>query len=71
MTTRAKAGIFKSKALTSTSSTNWALTEPSRLKDAIATPSWKRAMDEEYTALLKKQDMVSCSPFSKHECGWQ
>ncbi|KAL0561727.1 hypothetical protein IC582_002168 [Cucumis melo] len=29
------------------------MTEPARVKDALATPQWKKAMDEEYSALLK------------------
>ncbi|TYK13717.1 putative mitochondrial protein [Cucumis melo var. makuwa] len=47
MTTRAKAGIFKPKTLLSTSLIDRSLTESTKVKDTLATPSWKKAMDEE------------------------
>ncbi|KAA0057476.1 putative mitochondrial protein [Cucumis melo var. makuwa] len=55
MTTQAKAGIFKPKTLLSTFLIDWSLTEPTRVKDALATPSWKQAMNDEYNALVKNQ----------------
>lgn len=33
-------------------STNWAITEPTRLKVALITPQWKQAMNVEYDALM-------------------
>lgn len=50
---RAKAGIFKPKVLLSTTQHNWALTEPTRINDALSTPVWKEAMDTEFSALLR------------------
>ncbi|KAA0054967.1 putative mitochondrial protein [Cucumis melo var. makuwa] len=55
MTTQAKAGIFKPNTLLSTSLIDWSLTKPTRVKDALTTPSWKQATDEEYNALVKNQ----------------
>ncbi|TYJ96957.1 putative mitochondrial protein [Cucumis melo var. makuwa] len=46
---------------------DWSLTEPIRIKQALATPQWKQAMDEEYSALLKAQTwhLVPPSPSQK------
>ncbi|KGN57685.2 hypothetical protein Csa_011032 [Cucumis sativus] len=53
MITRAKSGMFKSKA--------WFTC----IKDALPTPQWKQAMDEEYAALLKVKTwhLVPSSPY--------
>ncbi|KAL0551843.1 hypothetical protein IC582_010932 [Cucumis melo] len=67
MITQAKSNIFKPKTLISTTAMDWSLTEPIRIKQALATPQWKQAMDEEYSALLKAQTwhLVPPSPSQK------
>ncbi|XP_050938642.1 uncharacterized mitochondrial protein AtMg00820-like [Cucumis melo] len=64
MTNQAKAGIFKPKTLLSTSLIDWSLTKPTRVKDALTTPSWKQATDEEYIALVKNQTWHLVPPSS-------
>lgn len=55
MVTHVKSRIFKPKAWIHSSSTNWAITEPTRYQDALLTPQWKRAMDEEFITLTQNQ----------------
>ena len=49
MVTRGKNGIFKPKVC----HVDYAYTEPCDVKEALKHPQWKRAMEEEYNALLK------------------
>ncbi|KAA0051295.1 putative mitochondrial protein [Cucumis melo var. makuwa] len=46
---------------------DWSLTEPIRIKQALATPQWKQAMDEEYSALLKAQTWHLVPPSSSQK----
>ncbi|KAL0540910.1 hypothetical protein IC582_020935 [Cucumis melo] len=64
MTTRAKVNIFNQKILLSTSLIDWSLMEPTRVKDALATPSWKHSMNEEYNSLVKNQTWHLIPPSS-------
>lgn len=62
MTTRGKAGIFKLKVWLSHITTDWKTTEPTRVKDALATPQWHDAMNFEYDALLKNHAWTLVPP---------
>lgn len=61
--TRSMNGIYKPKVLVTS-------TEPSSLRDALSSPDWKKAMDEEYDALLRNQTwrLVSLPP-GRHAIG--
>ncbi|KAG8482310.1 hypothetical protein CXB51_027300 [Gossypium anomalum] len=48
MVTRAKAGIFKPKVM------HVEVTEPSTIEEALSTPEWRSAAQDEYDALVKK-----------------
>ncbi|XP_038885859.1 uncharacterized mitochondrial protein AtMg00820-like [Benincasa hispida] len=64
MITRAKAGIFKPKSWIISKTTNWSQTETTRITTTLATPQWKKAMDEKYSALIKNKTwtLVPSSP---------
>ncbi|KAG8489820.1 hypothetical protein CXB51_017861 [Gossypium anomalum] len=47
MVTRAKAGIFKPKVM------NVEVTEPSTIEEALSTPEWRSAAEDEYDALVR------------------
>lgn len=49
MVTRSKVGIFKPKVYT----TELSLVEPKDVYEALLVPSWKKAVDEEFQALIK------------------
>ena len=53
MVTRAKVGIFKPKLYNSITSTF--LSEPSTIKEALASSSWFQAIQQEYHALLQNK----------------
>jgi len=53
MVTRAKAGIFKPKLYNSV--TFSFSSEPSTVKEALASSSWFQEMQQEYHALLQNQ----------------
>ena len=53
MITRSKAGIFKKKILILSLSPS--PTEPTSVQEALLIPEWKKAMTEEYEALMKNQ----------------
>lgn len=53
MLTQSKVEIFKPKALLTH-------TTPTSVKQALTDTKWLTAMNEEYNALLQKQDMDSC-----------
>lgn len=55
MVTRVKYGIFKPKIWLHESKTDWALIEPTRVKDALATPQWKASMDSKFDALVRNK----------------
>ena len=55
MVTRSKNGIYKLK----TWLTKFSAQESSSVAKALIDDRWKIAMDEEYKALVKKQDLVS------------
>lgn len=57
MTTRAKLGIYKPKALMIVAAIFDLEQEPCPTKEALSNPAWKCAMDLEHRALLEKQDM--------------
>ena len=56
MVTRAKAGIFKKKIFTASLHSN--STEPDNVQQALLLPEWKKAMIEEYAALMNNQTWV-------------
>ena len=56
MSTRSKARIFKPKCfhvVSSTLSSNSSPREPNSVAEALLDDKWKKAMSEEYTALIK------------------
>ncbi|KAH9717402.1 retrovirus-related pol polyprotein from transposon RE2 [Citrus sinensis] len=53
MVTRSKAGIFKPKLYQI--STQPQITLPSNTSEALKEPSWKKAMEDEYNALIKNE----------------
>lgn len=65
MVTRGKARIFKPKAWLTKTTRDWALTEPTRVTDAVKTPEWKSAMDCEYDALLRNKTWCLVPPSPK------
>lgn len=55
MVTRAKDDIFKPKAWVSQLTQDWSQTKPTRVSMALATPVWRKAMEEELHALNQNQ----------------
>lgn len=64
MVTRGKAGIFKPKAWLINTKTDWTKTGPTKVRDALATPQWRAAMNSEYTALIRNRTWTLV-PFSQ------
>ena len=65
MVTRSNAGIFKKKIYTvSTVSSNLIpiSVEPSNVQEAMSSPEWKKAMTEEFNALMQNQIWTLVSP---------
>lgn len=58
MLTRSKRGLSKPKcflSIMSSSSSDPALSEPHTVKTTLQIPEWKKAMQEEYDALMKQE----------------
>lgn len=62
MITRAKVGVFKPKAWVAAARSDWTLSEPTKVVDALATPVWKEAMDLEFRSLLQNDTWVLVPP---------
>ena len=60
MITRSKAGIFKKKVFTVSSSLT--TTEPSSVREALSSAEWTQAMSEEYNALMLNQTWTLVPP---------
>ena len=55
MVTRRAAGVLRPAALSATEGDQRISPVPSSVHDALADPHWRRAMEEEYAALLANQ----------------
>ncbi|WVZ60102.1 hypothetical protein U9M48_010165 [Paspalum notatum var. saurae] len=64
MVTRRAAGVLRPAALSTAAAEPGISPVPSSVRDALADPHWRRAMEEEYTALLANQtwDLVPPPP---------
>ncbi|XP_072073766.1 uncharacterized protein [Arachis hypogaea] len=72
MMTRSKCGVFKPKAFSAKINTDpgSAYSTPSSVAEAVATPDWKKAMEEEYSALIKNCTWQLVDPPSAIKSYW-
>lgn len=64
MVTRSKDGIFKPKVYTNQAPRRLVEVEPQTVDDALMSNSWKKAMEEEYDALMKNKTWTLVPPMA-------
>ena len=69
MVTRSKAGIFKPKLYQVSSKTQPLL--PKNTSDALKDPKWKKAMEDEYYALMKNKTLDLDTKQPKLQADWK